>query len=226
MTKNIKKDLLGLSIVVLALFLITKFNLDNEYQPKEGDFLFQDLDCGPTCDAIEAVTWGVDSVKFSHIGFVVNVEDEFKVLEAILSGVVLTSIDDFLNRSSDEYGNPKVWIGRLKKDYQHQVSNSLKLYQEYLGIEYDDEFIYNNGKYYCSELIYDVFKKANGNNPFFELEPMTFKSLKTGEFFPVWIDYYKNLELDIPQDSLGINPAGISRSNKMKIIQKLGKVQN
>lgn len=90
---------------------------------------------------------------------------------------------------------------------------------------YDDEFIYDNGKYYCSELIYDIFKEANNGVPVFELEPMTFKSIKSKEYFPVWVDYYKKLNFPIPQDSLGINPAGISRFEKMKIVKRLGLVQ-
>lgn len=216
---------IGLSIILIAFVLYTKTNNYNHYQAQEGDFLFQDLDCGPTCDAIEAVTWGVDSVKFSHIGLVVNDKGEWKVLEAISLGVVLTPIDEFLNRSFDENGNPKVWVGRLKSEYSKLVEQSLSVVPKYLGMEYDNEFIYNNGKYYCSELIYDVFKDANNGVPVFELEPMTFKSIKSDEYFPVWIEYYKNLNFPIPQDSLGINPAGISRFKKMEIVKKLGDVR-
>ena len=219
------KNIIGLSVLLIAFVFYTKINYFDAYQPQEGDFLFQDLDCGPTCDAIEAVTWGVDSVKFSHIGFVVNDGGEWKVLEAISKGVVLTPIDEFLNRSFDANGNPKVWVGRLKSEYNKLVEKSIETIPEYLGMEYDDEFIYNNDKYYCSELIYDIFKNANNGKPVFNLEPMTFKSLKSGEYFPVWIDYYKKLDFPIPQDSLGINPAGISRSEKIEIVKKLGDVQ-
>ena len=219
-----KKSYLGAVIALFTLFFIILNNPEEEYIPNQGDFLFQDLDCGPTCDAIEAVTWGKDSAKFSHIGFVVNNNGKWKVLEAISRGVVLTPLEAFLNRSKDMNSNPKVWVGRLKSEYKDLVDSALKIVPNYLGMEYDNEFIYNNGKYYCSELIYDIFKKANNGVEVFELEPMTFKSLKTDEYFPVWIDYYKNLNIAIPQDSLGINPAGISRSKKILIVIKLGEV--
>ncbi|MEN8138903.1 MAG: YiiX/YebB-like N1pC/P60 family cysteine hydrolase [Bacteroidota bacterium] len=197
----------------------------NAYKPVEGDLLFQDLDCGLTCDAIEEVTWGRDSVKFSHIGLVVSDDEGWKVLEAVSIGVTLTPLHEFLKRSSDKNGNPKVWVGRVKEDYNSILVSLINNVPDVLGMEYDDEFIYNNGKYYCSELIYDLFKEANHNNAFFELEPMTFKSLKTGEFFPVWIEYYQKLNVPIPQDSLGINPAGISRSEKIEIVNKLGDIE-
>jgi len=218
------KNLIGI-VLFVAFTFYAKINYFDSYQPKEGDLLFQDLDCGPTCDAIEAVTWGVDSAKFSHIGLVVSSDDEWKVLEAISKGVVLTPLDEFLSRSFDSDGNPKVWVGRVKPEFNDALKRSLKSIPQYLGYEYDNEFIYNNGKYYCSELIYDIFRNANNGKPFFRLEPMTFKSIKTGEFFPVWIDYYKKLNILIPQDSLGINPAGISRSKKIKIVKRIGKVQ-
>jgi hypothetical protein len=221
---TIRIGIAGLIAVIATIVYYLLFVEIDNYKPSEGDFLFQDLDCGSTCDAIEAVTWGVDSAKFSHIGLVINKDGEWKVLEAISSGVVLTSLDEFLSRSRDANGNPKVWVGRLKEKYVKQVRSFEKFYPDYLGYDYDSQFIYNNGKYYCSELIYDLFKKANGGEPFFDLEPMTFKLLNTDKYFPVWIDYFQKLNISIPQDSLGINPAGISRSEKIQIIYKLGVV--
>ncbi|MCK5782112.1 MAG: hypothetical protein KAH10_05950 [Flavobacteriales bacterium] len=219
-----RRNLIGFGVLLIAFLFYTKINYFEAYKAQEGDLLFQDLDCGPTCDAIEAVTWGRDSVKFSHIGLVIKDNGEWKVLEAISKGVILTPIDDFLNRSSDFYGNPKVWVGRLASEYLYLIKGVVNQKNDVLGKEYDNEFLYDNGKYYCSELIYDMFKKANGDIPFFELEPMTFKSLKTGEYFPVWISYYNKLNIDIPQDSLGINPAGISRSKKIEIVVKMGNI--
>ena len=42
------------------------FFLEN-YNPKEGDFIFQDLDSSPLCDAIEEVTPGIFNQNFSLI---------------------------------------------------------------------------------------------------------------------------------------------------------------
>ena len=33
--------------------------------------------------------------------------------------------------------------------------------------------------------------------------------------FKAWVDYYKKLNIEIPEGKTGINPAGISRSNKI-----------
>jgi len=54
------------------------------------------------------------------------------------------------------------------------------------------------------------------------LKPMTFKDLDTGNFNPVWVEYYKNLNVKIPEGKLGINPGGISLSDKIDIVHIYG----
>jgi hypothetical protein len=50
-----------------------------EYQPRDGDFLFQSLPHNPLIDAIEGSTHS----PFSHCGIVVNRDGKWKVIEAI-----------------------------------------------------------------------------------------------------------------------------------------------
>jgi hypothetical protein len=83
---------------------------------------------------------------------------------------------------------------------------------------YDNDFIINNGRWYCSELIYAAFKHANAGKTFFPLKPMTFKDPKTNQFFPAWVKYYKALNEPIPQGKPGTNPGLISRSSKLHIV--------
>lgn len=206
------------------LFLVLAITSCNTFRLKEGDILFQDIDCGPMCEAIEAVTQGVNDYNFSHIALVVASNDSLYALEAISEGVVLTPIDNFLERSLDSSGKPKVIVGRLKKEYQHLNIKATEYAINQIGTVYDDKFIINNNKYYCSELIYDAYKRANNNQEVFRLYPMTFKPFNSDDFFPVWEEYYKNLEIEIPEGELGINPGGISRSDYITIIFKYGNV--
>ena len=91
------------------------------------------------------------------------------------------------------------------------------IFTEGLEAIYDDEYLYNNGKYYCSELIYDAFLHSY-KKPLFDLFPMTFKSPKSNQYFEVWADYYEKLKMEIPEGQLGCNPGGISTSDKLNII--------
>lgn len=183
---------------------------------QEGDILFQDLDCGAACDAIELVTEGVDGYDFSHCGIVANVDGKLQVVEAY-GAVRATPIDSFLNRSFDEDSKPKVLIGRPKD--QALAHRSATLSKDYIGSPYDDAFVLDDNAYYCSELVYECFKKANDNNAYFPLNLMTFKEPGTDSIMPFWKEYYKDLGLPVPEGEKGINPGAISRSDKLDIIR-------
>jgi len=177
------------------------------------------LNSGELCDAIEAVTKGIDGKDFSHCAFVVNINDTLKVIEAIGETVQVNSLENFFARSGDTATIKNITVGRLKHQYEHLILKATSNSKKLIGKPYDDEFILNNGKWYCSELIYEVFKEANNRKPFFDLEPMTFKNHKTNTFFPDWVTYYKQLNKEIPEGKAGINPGLISRSNKIQIIK-------
>jgi hypothetical protein len=205
------------SIIILSIL----FHL-NSFKLKEGDLLFQDIDCGPLCDAIEEVTEGIDGAKFSHIGLVVRRNDDLFVLEAISAGVVYTPVDDFLSRSLDKDGNPKVIVGRLKEPYQKCIPAAIDYAAKFEGAFYDTVFSMTNDAWYCSELVYQSFKSAC-QDEFFELAPMTFKSPVTDSVFHAWQEYYNAMGREVPEGEPGINPGGISLSDKIKIVHVYGK---
>ena len=107
-------------------------------------------------------------------------------------------------------------MGRLKKKDQKLIPDAIKHGKSLIGKEYDDEFSINNDKYYCSELIYKIFLEANNNKPLFDLQPMTYKV--NGQTLDVWIDYFNKINVVIPEGKDGINPGGLSLSNKIKIV--------
>jgi len=188
------------------------------FKLQEGDLLFQDLDSSPLCDAIELVTPGYNGAKFSHIGLVVLDNDMLKVLEAIPPKVMITNLDDFINRSFDKNGNPKVIVGRLKKEFTNSISNAVSYSKSKLEIIYDEVFLINNETYYCSELIYEAFL----NDSIFELKPMTFLHPKTKDTLKVWKEYYSDLNTNIPEGNPGINPGIMSLSNKIEMVHFYG----
>ena len=179
---------------------------------REGDLIFQELDCGPMCTAIETVTEGVNGRDFSHCAMVIEEHDSLKVIEAIGAGVQITSMSDFLQRSN------KVLAARLKTSDKGVISRAVKYSKTLLGKPYDYVFLLNNDQYYCSELLYESFKVANHGKPVFELEPMTFVDPKTKTYYPVWVDYYHALHIRIPEGKPGLNPGSISRSEKLELL--------
>ena len=188
------------------------------FKLQEGDLLFQDLDSSPLCDAIELVTTGYNGANFSHIGLVVLDNDTLKVLEAIPPKVMITNLDDFINRSFDKNGNPKVIVGRLKKEFTNSISNAVSYSKSKLEITYDEVFLINNETYYCSELIFEAFEKDS----IFQLKPMTFLHPKTKDTLKIWKEYYSDLNTNIPEGNPGINPGIMSLSNKIEMVHFYG----
>lgn len=185
---------------------------------REGDLLFQDLNCGALCDAIETVTEGIDGKDFSHCAMVVNVHDTLRVIEAIGNRVQVNSLKTFFERSGDTISIQNITVGRIKKEFESLIPKAAAFAIQQIGQPYDNEFLLNNNKLYCSELLYESFKAANNNDDFFILQPMTYKDPKTNEYFPAWVDYYQALQVPIPEGEPGINPGLISRSDKIEII--------
>jgi hypothetical protein len=211
----------SLTIIILIAFtsqILSCKSHNRDTALQEGDLLFQNLNCGPLCDAIEAVTEGAAGKDYSHIGLVVKINDSLRILEAIGHEVQTTPLQKFFARSGDTVKVVNITAARLKKEYRSLIPEAVAFSTSRIGQPYDDDYLMNNGKWYCSELLYEAFKNANKGQDLFVLQPMTFKDPKTGNYFPAWVDYYKNLGIDIPEGKPGINPGLMSRSGCLQII--------
>lgn len=207
------------STTLILLLMMVLSSCNHQYQPKTGDLLFMDLDCGSFCQAIKKVTFGVDGTHPSHVGVVYIDNENTFVIEADTKGVVKTPIDSFLNRSLDAKGHPKILVGRIKEEYRKQIPAAMKRMLALLGKPYDFAFDIHNDCYYCSELLYKGFLDDSGK-PVFKLEPMTFNDPDTKTIFPVWDDYFKKLGIPVPEGQPGLNPGSISRSDKIEIVYR------
>ncbi len=207
-----------MKIINYVLFLSILFyscNLSKKIELRTGDLLFQDLDCGALCDAIENATLGQNGERFSHIGIVERKDDEIYVIEAY-DGVSKTPINVFLNRDLKPNEKSRVVVGRLKSEYHSSIPNAIKEANKRIGLAYDNEFKLNNNKYYCSEFIYDIFK--NNSKSLFKVKAMTFVNKKTNTIDSAWIKHFKKLNIPIPEDHLGCNPIDYYQSEKLTIL--------
>ena len=109
---------------------------------REGDVIFQTSQSQQS-PLIQIATRS----KISHCGIIVMKNGKPYVLET-LKTLVITPLDKFIARGEDG----KYWLKRSKKE-------NIKIkYGSYLGKSYDLAFKFDNGKFYCSELIYDIYK--------------------------------------------------------------------
>ena len=190
---------------------------------QEGDIVFQDLDSSPLCDAIEEVTPGYKNQNFSHIGMIILLQNNegfqngYYIIEAFSQGVQIVQIEDFLKRSYNNHGVPKITLGRITEEHQKLIPKVIEESKKLLGKKYDNLFLIDNEKYYCSEFLYEIFLKANAGKELFKLYPMTFKN-KKGQYSKIWEDYFNELGVKIPEGELGTNPGKISLSKHVEII--------
>lgn len=187
----------------------------DELPLKEGDLIFQTLDCGPLCDAIREVTPDFKGQKFNHMGLVFVENDTLKIIEAAGNAVRKVLLTEFLQKSKHPH-----WVGRLKPEFQALIPEAITFAQAQLGMPYDDAYLYDNEAYYCSELMYDAFLYAR-QKPLFTLAPMTFKSPKSDTFFAPWVAYYQNLGKEIPEGELGCNPGGMANEDVFEFVKPL-----
>lgn len=113
---------------------------------KEGDIVFQTSKSAQSKYIMLAT-----KSQWSHCGIIVEKSDGLYVLEAI-STVSLTPYQQWVDRGRDK----RVSVKRYTEE-------SIKImYSKYLGKPYDLAFKFDNGKWYCSELVYDIYKQQLG----------------------------------------------------------------
>lgn len=86
--------------------------------------------------------------KWTHCGVVVNTPEGLKILEASKT-VRLTPFAKFIGSAKNDNWTVKRPDQKLGKSIA---------YSKYLGMPYDLEFKFDNGKMYCSELVWLIYK--------------------------------------------------------------------
>ena len=117
------KHLFPIAMGCFFIFYVSLMLRQPSFTFQEGDIFFQDLDCGPPCEAIEAVTQGYKGSNLSHCAIITEVGPNLKttkLVEAIGETVTETTLEEFLNRSN------KVLVGRLKKEHAELIPTALK----------------------------------------------------------------------------------------------------
>ena len=119
---------------------------DHGFVFHHGDLVFQDLQCGPRCEAIAEIT----NSAATHVGVVVEDEGDFVVWEA-LGPVGPTPLSEWVSRAAvaivrpEEVPSPAGLQGAL---------------EHYRGRPYDGIYQWDDEHIYCSELVAKAFADA------------------------------------------------------------------
>ncbi len=124
-----------------------------EYEPRDGDFLFQSLPHNPLIDTIEGSTGS----PFSHCGIVVNRRGTWHVIEAI-GPVKETHMSLWIAQGR----NNSYVAYRLKTPLDAKIPEIIAAAERYKGRPYDIRYDFDDGKIYCSELLWKATRDAAG----------------------------------------------------------------
>ena len=169
---------------------------------REGDVIFQTS----LSQQSPLIKIGTRST-ITHCGVVVMKDGKPYVLET-QKRLLLTPLDKFIARGKDG----KYWHKRP------QMDNIKIKYNSYLGMPYDLAFKFDNGKFYCSELIYDIYLNQLG----VELcEPKRIKDylILGSHRLPKIKDAMQ--KRDITMEQYAVAPVDVFNSKKLKFVRKL-----
>lgn len=204
--------IIRLVVLVAILFAWTGCS-DGDYKPCIGDLVFVMSSDSEFSEAITESTAAQDSLKFDHVAIVAIEHDVAYVIEASSrDGVIMRTLDEFLKEVPLSNGRYGVVFKRLTKASRKGIcmSKVIENAKRHIGEEYDWYFLPDNGRQYCSELVYDSFICNDGEH-LFSAEPMNFKSEDgTMPFF--WVELFERLGASIPEGVPGTNPSKMSKA--------------
>ena len=194
----------------------------NKYGIQNGDIVFVGLPMTyklvnhhdtSYVDTISVEGFDSTEINFIHAA-ILEVDEQGNVwaIEATKKrGVDRHPLDTFLVDFTLRNGTlPYLEVMRLKDN--SNVDEYVENAKQFLGEEYDIDFVQDNGKHYCTELIYDSF--VTDSTHVFNLEPIDFGDSR-GIIPPYWKQVYAILGKDIPQGEPGTLPVQMHRSDKL-----------
>lgn len=175
-----------------------------------GDLVFVGGSTSAFSKAITNTTAVTDTIQFDHVGIIeVDSLGRIFVIEANpAKGVIISDWDDFLLDAPTVDGNPLAVVYRftVKISPEDIISRA----KAHLGEPYDWWYLPDNGKMYCSELVYESYFDTIGNR-LFEAAPMNFRT-PDGSIPKFWEELFAKINSPVPEGVAGTNPADMAKN--------------
>jgi uncharacterized protein YycO len=202
------KNKINLFIVLLLAGFGLAFVYHQEQESTDwqnGDIVFQDSESTQSL-AIKLAT----NSKYSHCGIVMNLNDEWMVLEAV-QPVRVVPVKEWIAQGTDgEYSKKRL---KDKDILTTEVANQMwKNGSAFIGKNYDIFFDWSDDRLYCSELVYKIYQRGAG------IELGTMKKLKEYNLNSKEVQDQLKLRYgaDIPLNHKMISPQDIFESDLLE----------
>lgn len=179
---------------------------------ESGDLLFQAGKGTEMAGAIAAATGAARQIDYTHVGIALCANGADSVLEASSEGVRTVALKVFLAEARSIHGRPAVVAMRLRDTCG--LAASLLRARTCLGLPYDYSFRPDNGRLYCSELVWESYRRTDGT-PVFTARPMNFRAAD-GTMPRYWVALFEKLGEPIPEGEPGTNPNEMARDPQLR----------
>ena len=185
------------AIAYLTLSLIIATNIAAQEGYRCGDLLF----CPQQKSDMEKAI-GSSTGEYTHVA-IVEVDSTSRVWIIEASGGKGVRRIPY-----SEWNHRNISVYRLNVPFD--TAAVIARAKSFIGQPYDNSFLPDNGKMYCSELVYEAFLDADGKH-LFNSQPMNFRD-KSGKMPKYWKKHFRKLGIAIPEGVEGTNPTDLSKS--------------
>ena len=190
-------------IIFLVLLCFLSCSPSTEYQPQNSDIIFHTSQSAQSL-AIQKAT----KSKYSHMGIIFLKNGTPFVFEAV-GPVKFTPLHDWVARGEGRHYVVKRLANAKEVITQETVNRLLAVGELFVDKPYDSYFEWSDGRIYCSELVWKIYKRAL-NIEIGKLQTM-------GEFDLsdplVQEKVHERFGDSVPNDEVVISPAAIFASN-------------
>lgn len=206
-------------ILILALAALLSACAPSPGGLRTGDLLFCGLageEAESTAAGAIAAAVGHGEVNLVHVAILEVEGDSVWVIDATMKrGVDRHPLDTLIRDFTSEDGKkPVLVVKRLKEGFSPRFVENAKAF---LGQPYDYWFQGDNGRLYCSELVWESYRTPEGE-PLFESRPMNFQNAD-GTIPAYWVQLFEDLGEPIPQGAPGTNPQDLADSPLLETVE-------
>ncbi|HIY47471.1 MAG TPA: hypothetical protein IAA35_05475 [Candidatus Alistipes faecigallinarum] len=201
-------------IIYIGVLLIGCACGQRQPELRNGDLLFQVGAESAMSEAIATATESGKPLNFTHVGIAIIGDGADSVLEAVPEGGVrISPLEEFLQQAArNGEGLPQVVAMRLRDTAG--LAASVRRAGTCVGLPYDYAFGPDNGKYYCSELVWESYRTPDSVRRF-TARPMNFRA-PDGTMPRFWIELFEQLGEPIPEGVPGTNPNDMARDPQLQ----------
>lgn len=191
-------------------------------QLQTGDLIFVGLPMSYSIDSTatnlpaNASTCAGDSLNLIHVAIAEVQGDSAWIIDATLKhNIDRYPLDTFLKDFTLADGSSPYFIIKRLKD-NSLAEKHIENAKQFIGCQYDVEFLPDNDNLFCSELVRNSYLKPDGT-PLFQEYPMDFQ--KVDGTFPIyWQQLFQWIQQPIPQGRRGTTPAQMEKESILQTI--------